>query len=165
MKIGQEKAAMTGPSAATAPNPALVELQPLIGRWTMRITWSERTHKLIGVPASIEAPARFEWSRDAGFLLHVTGGEGAPVANWVIGRDDTSNVFAVLYADGRGVSRIYQMSLARDVWKMWRDAPGFHQRFSGTISPDRRVIVARWEKSEDGMAWESDFDMTYTKID
>jgi hypothetical protein len=83
----------------------------------------------------------------------------------MIGRDDASRAFSVLYADGRGVSRIYQMSFAQGVWKIWRDAPGFHQRFTGRLSPDRRGIEARWEKSEDGMIWETDFDLTHAKIE
>jgi len=72
-------------------------------------------------------------------------------------------VLAVLYADNRGVSRIYKMSLAENVWKIWRAAPGFHQRFIGRISPDQRSIEACWEKSNDGFIWENDFDLTYTK--
>jgi hypothetical protein len=149
----------------TSPSPALAELQPLIGRWTMTITWSEKTHKLIGGPKSIEAPATFEWSGKGGFVLQVTGGDGKPVARWMIGRDDTSGEFAVLYADGRGVSRIYQMSFGRGIWNIWREAPGFHQRFSGRLGPDRKTIEGRWEKSEDGTTWEIDFDLNYAKIE
>jgi hypothetical protein len=55
------------------------------------------------------------------------------------------------------------MSFAGGIWKIWRDAPGFPQRFVGYVSPDQRVIEARWEKSADGLNWESDFDLTYTK--
>ena len=143
----------------------LAELAPLVGRWKMVITWSEKTHKLIGGPASVEVPAAFEWAGANGFLLQITGGDGMPVARWMIGRDDTSGAFVVLYADGRGVSRIYQMSFAQGTWKIWRDASGFHQRFAGRLSADQRTIEARWEKSEDGVIWETDFDLTYAKIE
>lgn len=151
--------------AAAAPSPALIDFQPLIGLWTAKITWSEKTHKLIGGPASVGGPAAFGWSGDGGFLMHTVGGGGAPLATWMIGRDDASRAFTALYADSRGVSRIYEMSFARDVWKLWRTAPGFHQRFEGQISPDRRSIEARWEKSNDGSAWEIDFDLYYARAE
>ena len=134
-------------------NSALIDMLPLIGRWTVKIIWSKGTHKLVGGPASVEGPPRFEWSKDGGFLVHTIGGEGAPIAKWMIGRDEASGAFAVLYADSRGVSRIYEMSLYKCVWKIWRYAPGFHQRFTGQISRDQRSIKARWEKSVDGTIW------------
>jgi hypothetical protein len=83
----------------------------------------------------------------------------------MIGRDETSGAFVALYADSRGVCRIYQMSFAGNVWKIWRDAYGFHQRFTGRIGRDRRSIEARWEKSDDGTTWETDFDLQYTKAE
>jgi hypothetical protein len=81
----------------------------------------------------------------------------------MIGRDDTSGTFAVLYADRRGVSRIYEMSFVENIRKIWRAVPGFHQRFTGRISFDWRTIEACWEKSKDGQAWENDFDLIFTK--
>jgi hypothetical protein len=153
-------------SKAVAPtNPALIDLQPLTGRWTVSISWSEQTHKLVGGPPSVRGPARFEWTNDGCFLVHTTGGEGAPVAHWMIGRDEASGAFAVLYADSRGVSRIYEMSLVKNIWKIWRAVPGFHQRFTGRISADHQIIEARWERSTDGKVWENDFDLTYTRAE
>ena len=84
-------------------------------------------------------------------------------AIWTISRDETTKEYAMLYFDNRNVSRIYQMSLDRGTWKIWRDAPGFSQRFQGTISKDGKLIHASWEKSTDGKTWEHDFDMTYTR--
>jgi len=55
------------------------------------------------------------------------------------------------------------MSLSDGLWKVWRDNPGFSQRYEGRVSPDRKTIVAHWEKSFDGVAWEHDFDITYTR--
>jgi hypothetical protein len=42
----------------------------------------------------------------------------------------------MLYFDSRSVSRIYQMSLSAGVWKLWREAPSFAQRFEGTLLPN-----------------------------
>lgn len=56
------------------------------------------------------------------------------------------------------------MSLIAGVWKLWRDAPGFYQRFTGNFSTDGQTITARWENSSDGKNWEHDFDLVYTKV-
>ncbi len=56
------------------------------------------------------------------------------------------------------------MSMHDGVWKIWRDAPGFSQRFTGPFSDDGNVVTAQWEKSFDGANWEHDFDLTYKKI-
>ena len=79
----------------------------------------------------------------------------------IVGRDESVDTYDVLYCDSRGVSRIYHMSLEGKTWKMWRDAPGFSQRFTGVISDDGNTIAAYFEKSEDGSNWERDFDITY----
>ena len=96
---------------------------------------------------------------------HTIRVEGGPVAKWMIGRDETSGAFVALYADTRGVCRIYQMSFAGDVWRIWREIPRFHQRFMGRIGRDRRSIQARWERSDDGTTWDTDFDLQYTKAE
>jgi hypothetical protein len=72
-------------------------------------------------------------------------------------------IYTVLHYDSRGVSRVYQMSFGERVWKIWRQAPGFSQRFSGMLSDDGDSIRATWEKSRDGSDWEHDFDLIYTK--
>lgn len=69
----------------------------------------------------------------------------------------------MLYADERGVARIYQMSLEGGVWKMWRDSTGFSQRMTGTFSVDGNTILVHGELSRDGSHWEQDLDVTYTR--
>lgn len=86
-----------------------------------------------------------------------------PSARWTIGRDESDPDYRVLYFDNRGVSRVYEMSLSGGSWKMWRNTPGFSQRFEGRISPDRNIIVSHWEKSFDGVTWEHHFDIKYNR--
>ena len=74
-----------------------------------------------------------------------------------------SKHYAVFYIDDRRVSRVYEMSLAKGVWKIWRNAAGFTQRFVGKLDKSGTSIKARWEKSVDGVNWEHDFDAAYTK--
>ena len=146
-------------------NRALDPLRALVGLWDTEIRWSEKAHKLVGGPASVRSSVTFAWVEDRCFLVHHIGNNDSPAARWIIGADETSGGFALLYADGRGVSRIYQMRLAAGVWRIWRDSPGFHQRFIGHLSPDQRTIEVHWEKSSDGNSWELDFEVTYTKSD
>jgi hypothetical protein len=47
---------------------------------------------------------------------------------------------------------------------MWREAPGFWQRYEGTVSKDSKTITAHWEKSSDASRWEHDFDVTCTRL-
>ena len=85
-------------------------------------------------------------------------------ALWLIHRDEAVPTYTVLYYDARHVSRVYEMSFQEQVWKMWRQAPGFWQRYEGRVSRDGQTITGRWQKSSDGRIWEHDFDVTYTKV-
>jgi hypothetical protein len=75
----------------------------------------------------------------------------------------TSSRSTVDDAFERDVARIYQMSLEGGVWKMWRAAPGFSQRITGTFSDDGNTITCHGELSRDGSNWEQDLDVTYTR--
>jgi hypothetical protein len=48
----------------------------------------------------------------------------------IIGSGETAETFCQHYYDSRGVTRIYQMSLNDGVWKLWREASGFWQRYT-----------------------------------
>ena len=145
---------------------ALSPLEVLFGRWDVQIRWSPKTHEMVGGPITVHASAQFDWIEDGHFLIQRQGANGGPSeARLLMGGDDTSGEFSVLYGDGRGVSRVYQMSFGDRVWRMWRNAPGFNQRFEGRLSTDGRTIEAHWEKSTTGDTWEHDFDLTYTKAD
>jgi len=110
----------------------------------------------------------FEWLSGARFLIERMTIEHPdfPDSISVIGYDDTSGNFTQHYYDSRGVERIYDMSVTNGYWRLWRDSPGFSQRFTGAISDNGNVgsvISASWEKSVDGLNWEHDFDLTFRK--
>ncbi len=70
-------------------------------------------------------------SRDEYVLL----GPGLPVAaDPLVGRADATLVME--YFDSRGVRRSYGASLDDGALRVWRDHPGFDQRFSATFGPD-----------------------------
>ena len=93
------------------------------------------------------------------------GGAGTPTAIWIIGRDDSDPEYCVLYADDRGVSRVYRMSVSDRTWRMWRERPEFSQRFDAEVSPDQAEINGSWQKSVDGgMTWDHDFTFRYNRL-
>src|SRR5258706_11597965 len=150
--------------SASKPNPSLKGLEILVGEWDTEMS------DMSFVPdpsARFRGHAYFQWLEGGAFLIMYMGGElgGAPSsAIEVIGRDESAYGYSVLYFDSRGISRIYQMSLGGSEWKLWRNSPEFSQRFTGTFSDDGNTIAARWEKSTDGVRWEHDFNLTYTKV-
>ena len=86
-----------------------------------------------------------------------------PESLMIVGADEASDECTVLYYDSRDVHRVYRMALAEGEWRIWRDAPGFNQRYIGKLSDDGRSITGRWEFSEDGKSWNVDFDLNYSK--
>jgi hypothetical protein len=117
--------------------------------------------------------ATFEWIADGAFVLQRSDAEWSD-PGWaehapkttqaVLGFDDATGEITQLYADDRGVHRIYRGSLTDEAWQMNRAAPGFHQRFIGTVSGDGQTIEGRWESSPDGTDWALDFPITYRKV-
>jgi len=146
------------------PNPALNPLKGWVGDWEMELS----NASFLPRPSDRGkgGPVLIEWVQDGAFLAMRMGDKSTspPQALWLIGRDDSTPNYTVLYYDARCVSRVYEMSFSEGVWKMWREAPGFWQRYEGTVSKDGKTITAHWEKSSDGSRWEHDFDVTYTKL-
>ena len=118
----------------------------------------------------------FAWAEGGLFLRQFTDADppaGTAPRAWrenapfpvtaLIGLDDTANDFTMLYADGRGVHRVYRMTFDAGGWRLWREAPGFHQRFFGIMSADGATIDARWERSADGRQWDLDFALGYRR--
>jgi hypothetical protein len=147
-------------------HPALARLDVLVGRWTVQ-------PRVDGVgPGWTE----FAWQSDGAFLRQYTDVDSIPPgtpSEWrdnapfpttaLIGLDDAEEEFSMLYADARGVHRVYRMTFDDGVWTMWRDAPGFNQRFTGALSVEGDIVDGRWEQSEDGVTWNLDFELTYVR--
>ncbi len=138
------------------PNPALKPLEFLVGEWEMALSHAAF---LPNPSDTVTSTVTFEWLENGAVLCMRMGDN----ATWLISRDESLPDYTVFYYDTRRVSRIYEMSLEENTWRIWRDSPTFSQRFTGKISGDSRTVVAQWEKSEDGIKWEHDFDVTYTK--
>jgi len=144
-------------------NPALRDLEILIGMWEMELS---NASFLPNPSDTMKSKVAFEWLEDAAFLIMRMGDSSSKSqgAIWLINRDESNSDYKVFYYDDRKVSRIYEMSFAEQVWKLWRQSPGFSQRFEGKINHGGNRILAKWEKSDDGQTWEHDFDVMYTRI-
>lgn len=140
------------------PTSSMHQFEVLVGEWNM-----VGTHPAL--PSAVQGHSTFEWLVEGGLLLwRFDWQPGAiPSALSVIGHDDVEETCSMLYADKRGVARIYQMRLEGDVWKMWRDSPGFSQRVTGTFSDDNTTITCHGELSYDGSNWEPDLSVRYTR--
>ncbi|MFD1931696.1 hypothetical protein ACFSKW_09415 [Nonomuraea mangrovi] len=150
------------------PHPALQRLDVFVGEWEIWLS--------IGDQDTAIGRTVFEWTEDGAFLVQRSeakvaedippewvAGSPFPVTS-VMGLDDASEELSMLYADGRGVHRVYRMSFDGGTWRVWREVPGFDQRFTATFSDGGGTINGYWEMSRDGSTWEHDFDLTYRKV-
>lgn len=139
-------------------DPALDQLEPLVGEWT-----TESTHPhLDGV---ITGRTTFEWMRAKRFLIWRSQHDRentVPNAFALIGSGDTPGVFPVHYFDERGVQRLYSTSMVDGVWTMWRDQPGFSQRWRGVFEDGGRTIRVTTELQQDG-PFKPDLATTYRR--
>jgi hypothetical protein len=150
-------------NSSLTPNPSLNHLEILVGDWDMELS---NASFLPSSSDTVRGHLSFEWLEDGAFLIMYMGNKppGTPDAMWLISRDESTSNYIVLYYDTRKVSRVYEMSFSEGTWKIWRNSPGFSQRFEGKFSDDGNRIVAYWQKSSDGSTWEHDFDVTYTRV-
>ncbi|GLX93963.1 hypothetical protein Hesp01_19130 [Herbidospora sp. NBRC 101105] len=135
-------------------------LKPLIGEWAV-------TTALPGGQVLGRVRSTFAWLDDR-FVVQRTdvfpGDQGMPElfpAVCVYGSDDGTGRFTQLYSDGRGVHRVYQCTFDDGVWTMWRDQPGFAQRFTATVGAD--VIDGGWELAEEEGVWKPDLSVRYER--
>jgi hypothetical protein len=141
------------------PNPALEPFRVLIGHWE-----TTGTHGLL--PGTVlHGHASFEWLEGGAFLLIRSGIDDPrfPATLSIIGSDDAEKQYYMLTYDQRGVSRKYEVSLRDNLWKWWRNAPGFSQRYEAAIAQDGNIIINKGELSKDGSTWEKDLNLTYTR--
>jgi hypothetical protein len=146
---------------ASIPNPALQPLSALIGNWR-----TTGTHPLMP-GTTFHGRTTFEWLEGGAFgLMHSEIDEpGIPTGVAIFGTDDSTGRCSMLYFDERGVSRMYEFTLHDNTWTLWREAPGFSQRFTVTIVDDGQRMIGKGELSRDGVTWEGDLDLTYVRVE
>lgn len=140
---------------------ALKALEPLVGDW-----------KLVaqppgGEPWPGEARSTFGWHPSGAHLVQTSTSDApeAPSTVSIIGCDGAKGTYYQLYSDDRGVCRVYEMSISAIEWTLWREGEPFAQRFAGRFEDGGNKIAGRWERSDDGVNFTTDFDLTYLRVD
>jgi hypothetical protein len=137
-------------------DPALESFEALIGSWEI-----ELTHPAID--AVVHGTSTFEWLEGGRFLIQRSSNEHElfPDSIVVIGPPEDGDGLILEYFDSRGVRRTYGISLEDGVLRMWRDAPGFDQRFSATLGDDS--FEGQWQLAETPGDWRDDLKITYRR--
>jgi len=114
---------------------------------------------------TVHGQQTYEWLEGGHFLIAHSHFDhpDVPDSISIIGADNSGEGLSEHYFDSRGVLRVYKMSLSEGTWTVWRDAPGFSQRFTGKFSDAADTIEVLGELSKDGVNWEHDFTHTYTR--
>ena len=154
--------------------PALTQLNRLVGIWTI-----DATHPALpGVVA--HGTAIVEWLEGERFLIHRARTDHLDFPDSVsiigiTGRDrvenpanldpttETESRLCMHYFDSRGVFRVYDVSIDDKAWRLWRDSPGFSQRFTGTFADGGQTIDGRWQLCEDNVNWNNDLQIAYRR--
>jgi hypothetical protein len=145
---------------ASIPNPALKPFDVLVGEWK-----TAGTHPLVP-DTTLQGHSSFKWIEGGAFLQwdSEVDYEGFPKGIAIFGSDDGTGEYFMLYFDNRKVSRKYEVSFKDHVLKWWRNAPGFSQRYTWTITDNGDTIIGKGELCKDGTTWERDLDLTYTRV-
>jgi hypothetical protein len=159
---------------AMTTEPALAELNRLVGGWTIDVTHPS----LPDVVA--HGTAVVEWLEGERFLIHRARIDHADFPDSISiigitehdrvekpsGSDPTATTGSHLrmhYFDSRGVFRVYEVSIDDRAWRLSRDAPGFSQRFTGVFADGGETIDGRWQLCEDDVNWNNDLQITYRR--
>jgi hypothetical protein len=155
-------------------DPVLEPLKRLVGTWT-----TQATHPAVA-GVIVRGTVTIEWLEGEQFLIHRarTDHPDFPDAISVIGLTERDRIGSVSspvptdadtsqlrmhYFDSRGVFRVYEVSIDDATWRLWRDAPGFSQRFTGTLADGDDTIIGHWQLCRDDLHWDDDLEITYRR--
>ena len=144
---------------AAIANPALQPFSVMVGEWT-----TSGTHPLVP-NTTLHGHSSFKWIEGGAFLLWHSeiDQEGFPAGIAIFGSDDATGEYFMIYFDERKVSRKYEVSFQDNILKWWRNTPGFSQQYTWTIIDDGNTIIGKGQLSKDGITWEKDLDVTFTR--
>ena len=140
--------------------PALEPLRRLVGTWT-----TEATHRAFP-GLVVHGTVEISWLEGERFVIHRARTDHAdfPDSISIIGQMERDRVDPARGTfDSRGVFREYDVSVTDVEWRIWRDAPGFSQRFTGTLSQAGDSVVGQWDLREDDAEWVKDLAITYRR--
>jgi hypothetical protein len=141
-------------------NSALEAFSAFIGEWA-----TTGTHPY--VPGkTFHGRTLFEWIEGGAFIRISSEIDEPEIPSGIsiLGSDDKTGEFYILYFDERGVSRKIDVSIEKDVMRWSRMTPEFSQKMVLTLSSNQKTIVSKGEMSKDGGAWEPDLELTYMRV-
>jgi hypothetical protein len=142
----------------------LMRLEPLVGNWDVTLT---QAWFLDSLDTEIHGTATVEWYADAFLLLRGEfpgrkPEEGGSAWWMAFARNDPRDAFLALYHDGRGISRVFDMTFADGESTLLREDPDFHQRMVMRLGDD--FLDWRAEASDDaGRTWRKDLDYIFRR--
>jgi hypothetical protein len=140
----------------TERDPTLEPFDVLVGTWD-----TEAKH--VAVEEVVRGTVTFEWLEGGHFLVQRSHADHElfPDGLSVIGAPESGEGLVMEYFDSRGVRRTYGVSLDDGVWRIWREAPEFDQRFSATVAPD--AFEGLFELARTPGDWQEDMKVTYRR--
>lgn len=159
-KSKKEKMTTKIGSKAFLPNSILTPFTVLVGEWK-----TTGAHPYFpGVV--LHGRAIFEWTEGGAFLIMRSEIDHPdfPSGISIIGSDDGTGEFFMLYFDERGVSRKYDIVLTKKGLSWSRIDPAFSQRFTISIEDESTKMIGKGEMSQNGAVWSKDLDLTYIKV-
>lgn len=139
----------------------LDRLEVFIGRW---ITEGETAARDGAPSVPIVASDVYQWLPGRRFVMHPAYGRIRDVdvgGLEVIGYDPENEQFRTFFFASNGDVIQETLSCEDSTW-IWR---GASVRCTGTFSDDGKSLLARHERSEDGVSWEPSMTVTLRRID
>ena len=161
-----QQVAADSPGDIPGERPVLLDrLNVLVGQWEMEATFKGGFFGSGSPEITSRGRTSFHW-REGRFCLtqrFVNEHPAVPSGITIIGTSEERNTFAQHHYDSRGVARVYQMALEGREWKLWREAPGFSQRFTGSFADSGDTIAGRWQLCVDDVNWNDDLQIVYRR--
>src|SRR5512146_1353836 len=125
-------------------NPALKPLEVLVGEWQ-----TTGSHPYLP-GAVLHGRASCEWLEGGAFLIMRAEIDEPhfPDGVEIFGSDDMAGQVIMLHFDQRGVSRVFDVTVAGNELRWWRDEPSFSQRVVITIEDDGNKLISKGEMSQ-----------------
>lgn len=135
---------------------ALEPFEALIGTWV-----TEATHPMFD--GGVSGRTTFEWLEGGHFIVERSHNdhEAFPDSIAVIGAAETDEGLVMEYFDSRGVRRTYGVSVEGGLLRIWRDHPGFDQRFSAALGQDS--FEGLWQLARTPGDWQEDLKVIYRR--
>lgn len=139
------------------PAPELEPFSALIGDWTIEATHPAYPSVVVG------GSSTFEWLEGEQFVIQRSRADHPDFPDSISVIGPVEERLSMYYFDSRGVHRVYEMSFADEVLRIWRNEPGFSQRFEGALADDGHTLSGVWQLSRDDSTWDNDLEITYRR--